>query len=429
MGIISKAIRWFKKSRRAFRLAQTRWMVYSTIEQRIRSHFDYPPAHADKALDTTIRKGLDLFVVAGTKHAGEKALDDGANTIYEWLCSDGKSKKNLELHLRVCHLIESLGGDKESAHNRSTTYEHSFGVPLPRLNFAALSVLHSALKAQFDFNRARKRLTLFGAKELAQLFSIGSVLLLAAGYAHTSFVYNYFGIDPSRFFSIGGYLASSINQLASAVYSLVYFIFVMGAPYAYGSILSSIMAKRIGSAASPGRSLRQYLLYCSLAGVALFLLYKSDLVFFWLALPIAIYIFLGRWVNSLINKRITNTLSAKIQLTLGFFFIAAVILSILFRIEEIAEIKEGNLKETFVVKLEVGDHDSDSDSDTNETHILYTNETHIFLGGNDRYIFLLKKSGGTQIIPLEKVNEMDVFDTRVERAPLWLHRLIRVLRD
>ena len=52
-------------------------------------------------------------------------------------------------------------------------------------------------------------------KDLAMVIPLVSAALICAGYLHTSIVYKHFGIDPTRFFSVGDYLASRLEKTVS----------------------------------------------------------------------------------------------------------------------------------------------------------------------------------------------------------------------
>ncbi|MDA8002809.1 MAG: hypothetical protein MPL62_16120 [Alphaproteobacteria bacterium] len=373
-------------------------MIDSIIDLRIRSQFNYPPPNADKVLDRTIRDGLFFFVTAGInfpgeKSLGEKSLSAEAYAIHKWLCNDAESKEKLGLRLRVFHLMHSLDGAEESLRHINSTYRDSFAAELPPLDVSAVSAAHSALEsdwneAQFNFNRAKKRLTLPGIKELAQVFSVGSVFLLAAGYVHTWFVYDHFGIDANKFFSIGGYLASSINQIVWALYSVVCLVGVVMIRGYRQLQAKNMVTAGLHSAGGLFAYLAEYLLVL----ILLVVFYKKGTLFFWAFLPMAIYVFFEAPVNSLFNKYVENHFSAKIHLAFLFFFIAGVFASIPIRIEKI---KEEKSEEAFVIE---------------SVDRTFTSKEHIFLGGNDRYIFLVKKNGGAQVIPLEKVKNMTLFD-------------------
>ena len=175
-------IGWYKKSQARTRLDEMHQMIDSIIDLRIRSQFNYPPPNADKVLDRTIRDGLFFFVTAGInfpgeKSLGEKSLSAEAYAIHKWLCNDAESKEKLGLRLGVFHLMHSLDGAEEQSASHQL---HLSGFLCSRIAAAGcfcVSAAHSALEsdwneAQFNFNRAKKRLTLPGIKNSRKFFQL-----------------------------------------------------------------------------------------------------------------------------------------------------------------------------------------------------------------------------------------------------------------
>ena len=68
-------------------------------------------------------------------------------------------------------------------------------------------------------------------KELTMVIPLVSAALVCAGYLHTSIVYKHFGIDPTRFFSVGDYFASSLEQIRLVLFALIGYL--AGVVYGY----------------------------------------------------------------------------------------------------------------------------------------------------------------------------------------------------
>ena len=450
-------IGWLKKQRRAFLFREIEWLTASIIELRVRLEFNYPPARVDKVRDRIIRKCVDFFLMNGaafnrtgindqifitvglvsSEDQGSRRIAARNRTtmkIYKWMCTNLQGV--LAYRLEADHLKHSLAGKDEYARSEERDrskrrarsvegiYQASFGMQVPELKVGALSALRSILttdlrKEQLNFYRAGRRFTPSGIQELGQILSVFSALLLVAGYLHTSFLYRSFRIDASKFFSIGDYLATSINQIASTGYS----VFCFGVALAAQLLLRTYHRKKAKNTGIVGfQKLRLFnwfeIIPISAGLLILIVLYERGSALFWILLPVGVFMLFEGWLISLTSKYSRNPLPVQIRVILAFFFVAGVYMSAMLRI---AEIREGNLEEAFFIQ---------------SVDRTFTDREHVFLGGNDRYIFLLQKDEGgkiidSQIIPLAKVKEMNVVDSTPwwVRLASWVHRVWLSLLD
>ncbi|CAJ2377111.1 MAG: hypothetical protein IBGAMO2_580008 [Arenicellales bacterium IbO2] len=412
MKVISKMIGWWKTRRNIRRINKIKILIDLTLYLRIRSQFDYPPARVVQWVDRAVKDGLDFFYLQGLNPKEKNTLDAAANAIYEWLCSDNESKENLALRTRVIHLARILTDSEDGAREIDHFYQSCFGKELKPLEVAELSEMYFDLQSEnrsekLSFIRKISRLIKFETKAIAQAIPVFSVLLLVGGYLHTSLVYHHFGIEANKFFSLGDYLASSLNQVIWAGYAFVGHSAGLVQHYRYSTSADEIAYKEFH-----GWSLFKYWYEnASFVGMlVVFHMFGAHRAF-WLLLPIAFLILSQKWAFSMANKYFQDPFSAYSKLALSFLFIAGVLAS--------AKIETIDIEIEFRAKpfvIEAVDH-------------TYTNEEHLFLGGNDRYIFLVKKDGGNQIIPRERVKNIAVFEWVPEKPFPWPQPLRRFFGD
>ena len=403
MGIISE-LKERREIRRIARLfLKTRDVIDSTLKMRVRSELEYPPVGQNETLDQALIDGLNFFVVQGINPQVENSLSADANKVYEWLCKDSESKNEMGLRTRVLHLRYRMAHNEEAARERASVYRSSFNEELKPLDLADLSDIHYDARSKnqtvkIEFDRLGKRLIKFELKGITQALTIFSALLLVAGYWHTSHVYKHFGIDATQFFSIGDYVASSVAQIQSSLYLLLGMAAALFRRYHRQDVTT------IDTVELRGRAFINYWWDNLLLFAGLLFLFMHLRQQFWLLLPIGIFVATEKWVIAFANKFFEHSYLAYIRIILVSLFLLGVYSSAKVRI---LNIKDERLEKPFVIEA---------------VDRTFTNRDHIFLGGNSRYIFLLKKDflqekkDGTQIIPLEKVKNMAMFERRAEQT-------------
>ena len=410
MGIISKMLNWWRN----YRVLKYSYVIslhtYRILDTRARLRFSLPIPGKDKMVDHSIDDARKFFIVGGDLGVNiEKILSPESIEIYRWLCSDATAKSDRALY------------------RRAMRFER---VAKPtRLNISILRKECRALAKRFRAARralreAKRRLIKFELKD----FSIPSVIFVISGYLYTSIVYGYFGIDVSQFFTLGDYLAGSINQIWFPLFALAVYLVYVILTYQQGlefktefsfdtfrkrkflapwSELPLVVSAVIGifGGFSVGVGI-------GLVSAGLFhFLYTID--GFWYLVPMSCLAF-HVWVARLMKRTFENPFRMTAATMLALLFFVGIVAQ---SVRQIVHIEKGREQATFAIE-------------TVNRASAFTDEKFVFLGGNERYIFLLKKGAEAEIIPLEEIKNMHIFKkTWVQRLASWYHRARLFFRD
>ena len=224
--------------------------------------------------------------------------------------------------------------------------------------------------------------------DLTIVISLLSSALICAGYINVSIVYRNFGIDPTKFFSIGDYLASSLEQIDNALYAIVGYM--AGVIHGYRK---QVMLPKYPEKQSTIRKWWPEIWEFVLGAGILIIAYLqweiiSTIPGIRVLLVISLLLFFQTPVYLLAFKYFQNSLSVSIwSMVLILFFVSMVVGAQTM----VAEIMSDKDDEPFEVVQ--GDK-------------RYTHENYKMIGANSRYMFLWDRKTRVEIVPLTSLDHV-----------------------
>ena len=423
MKVISKMREWWNNYWALRHAYGIRLHIFRIIDARARLHFFLPGRGTDKIVDHNIEDARKSFIFGGESKAEIKEPlpaqlmeNYRAIEIYRWLCSDAKAKSDRALYLRALH-FERTAEDSSLAETSAHLYQDFYQEELQPIDAPMLKEKYSALVTRFrTVQLALVQMINVELKYFAQIAPIPSAVFVIFGYVHTSIVYGHFGINASQFFTLGDYLAGSINQIWIAL--LAIFGYLIAVIYMYRRRIKFVpefpsdFSLKITALKIPSRTffVRQSVVLIFLSAIILFYICESNA--FWYFLPLSL-LFFQDWVARAVSRVFKNPFQMTAVAMLALLFAASIFSQSMGKIENIERNSE---RKFFLVET---------------AEKTFTDEDSVFLGGNQRYIFLLKSDGGAEIIPRENVKKMNIQELKTWRVPFmpWLHRGRLFLRD
>ena len=418
MGFISKMTTWWSirwRNKRALRIMS---LMSSLTNDRTRLQFSLPRHGKDKAVDLSIRHAWKFFTLNGPgAYADAKTeLSDQGFEIYRWFCNDARAKKDGEMFFRHMLLHFHLTKQEKAASFFDFMYRMRYKKApaavrvsaLRKRPFVLLKRLRIASQAHYN---TQIRLLSFEFEHFAQIASVLSVVFVVSGYLYTKIVYGYFGISASRFFALGDYLAGSIDQIGLALVAFsIYLVTVIPLYRARGQFRIEFLFKYFDT--FPLRVIILLSIPFAFVGI-LWLAYMHAWHVFWLLAPLSVFFLFQILVARMVAQVFKNPFHMTAAVMLALIFFASIFLQ---SVKQIVSVETDREQTTFVVQ-------------TNQK--TFTNEEFVFLGGNERYIFLRQEGGGADIIPRENIQNMSMPDLKTWsiRLTLWYQRLPFFWRD
>ena len=213
-----------KLSKRAFMIEH---LVKFLANIRLRSHFKLVHFGDDEHLDAQLIDSIDAFF--GEHDANELTSESDARVAeyVGWLRRDLASNADRETHLRAKHWRTA---DMEAADSVLAQYRLLYGKELEPMQNSDVLGAHNELQKRRkietkSFRKSKLNRIELDVKQITPFLPFVSISFIVAGYWYTSIIYQHFGIDPTQYFSVGDYVASSIEQIQHTLYGLVaYFL-------------------------------------------------------------------------------------------------------------------------------------------------------------------------------------------------------------
>ena len=170
--------------------------------------------------------------------SGNCAESNPESHYFHWLCNDDDSIPLRELEFRISHWYTTSEVDHTDIEQN---FRHVFQSDINPLLNADILKLHRKIRKRKksihrQWNDSRGYKINLRLKDIAMVIPLVSATLVSAGYLYTSIVYKHFGINPTHFFSVGDYLASSLQPIRLVLFSLLGYI----AEFVYGYRRESI---------------------------------------------------------------------------------------------------------------------------------------------------------------------------------------------
>ncbi|MDA8015433.1 MAG: hypothetical protein MPK09_07510 [Gammaproteobacteria bacterium] len=407
MKVISKMIGWWKTRRENRRVEKYFGKMYglinSSVEDRIRGQFSFPKSGEDKVLDLSIKEAQRFFFLKGPNaKKAKEALGKKSIKIYRWLCSDAYTREQHKLELRLWHLHYIAENNEDTAKFMASQHREFYQLALLPLKVSDLPKEHAALKemARSEKERAYPKpeapLLSVELKDLTLPTSWLSVFFVISGYVHTNLVYDHFGVDVSQFFTLGDYLAGSIKQISLALFAITGYLLSVISRYRSGKQFDTTLIFSYFRE-MPLFTLSALSVPCAFL-VFLYFAYVRSWNVFWLFAPLSVIIFFQSLVARKVYQTFKNPFSATATAMVILIFLASIVSQ---SHKRITGIEKGRDQKIFAVETAKNK---------------FTSEEFFFLGGNERYIFLLEKKDGAKvrgaavIIPLVEIEHVDMLD-------------------
>ena len=372
--------------KRAVRIQET---IHQIVYLKIRIEFDLPLPGDDHSIDRKLHHTVSRFFGWHPTSDSQPSEDDNDHHL-RWVRGDESCNSLLNSYFRVSHWLSPADSERSDVEAKFRSTFRSDLVPLENSDIWQTYVnLRSELKSLVRLRRESRAVRLkLRLGQAARFLPWFTSALICAGYLHTSIVYRDFGIEPARFFSVGDYLAASLEQISHAFFALLGYL--SGAIVGYRN--QAMLTKyEIEEYLRKERFERLY--WFALGGGGLLIVY-----FYWdlfVALPfthvllvvcllaathIPLGIIAGRYFQ---NADTAHILSAALVIFFGSMYFAAQI-----RIGEIRNQETG-------VHFELGKGTK-----------TYTHEDYDIIGSNSRYMFIWDRKGGVEVIAMDALDRI-----------------------
>lgn len=376
-----------KLSVRRARKRSVHIQVYAlgVVSTRVRVRFKYPFTGKDKVFDEKLYEILEDFLKSRTS-VSDSEID--REEILKWVESDRESNEARKMYLRVFHWQVLEADEEDKAHAIDSAYQSLYGERLKPVNSIDFRKIKSDFKKKFKdednvFRKSRIKLIELPLKRLTLFLPWVSLLLILTGYVHTHFVYGRFGIDVDQFFSLNDYLASTIKEITSVFFHMV-FVFI--------AAIDLYRNERAWELYKSGRGRIAWLLYALSVFLLFDLFVKGNLRPgpLYGTVSMSAIVVARRPVFYLVRRyfKKSTDISIGLMILIGFFS------GITFRAcSQISEIEQGRPGMEFEIETPTRK---------------FTQENFTFIGGNSRYIFLRTEERGVEIIPVESTARIKI---------------------
>ena len=375
------------------RFSRVQNLIKITSITRLRNQFNLPLMGDDDSLDLQLHEAVyDFFDRNIEKSDLYKKECDYLN----WLLDSPSSKSDREKYFRVtCWLysyikrtknIEKIPSIYNSIYNKNFDRNKKF----EQVDKSEIWKIHREFRNKFRqerriLHKSKVKLIDFSPKDIMEFLPLLSIMFVIAGYFYISFLYSHFNVNTSQFFLISDYLASSVEQIEHALYSLI------------GPALGLLYAFRVGPTISKyehERQRRSYWrdsIFISVAGLIVLIptIFPIIPAFHTSIIPSTILpaiVFTSQAPVFFISSRFFENS----RFVYSFCMAMIIFFSSLYTsaLTEINEIENGRPEMIFEIR---------------SGGQKYTDQNSIFIGSNSRYIFLYNKHKNTQIIPLSQI--------------------------
>ena len=386
---ISSKFRFWRYRRLVRQASATRRDIHVIALSRLRMQFDTPEPGEDESVDEDLIKCvIDFFRWdSGIKRESSESTVDQYNS---WLSQDKDCQFLQKTSYRLSHWFSTSETRRRDIRSAFETLCADEFVPLTAVDVRGLytqirNLAKSTHRLWKDTKAQKIDLRL---RDLVMLIPWISSALICAGYIHNSIVYDHFDIDPTRFFSVGDYLATSLEQIYYALISLIGYIAGVICAYRRRSV-----TRAYDKSTSSRRTAYREFVYSAVYFAPLVVTY-----FYWSAVSLvpAIEMFLTVCLLAssqaplayLSDRYFANSISVYILATVLLLFFGSMFIGAHVKI---AEIKSTNAQQAFEIHTD---------------NRQYTRQNAALIGANAQYVFIWHRLGDVVIIPLTQVNRI-----------------------
>ena len=371
-GLFRRVYSWIIR-----RAINTRDTIFGISFLRLRENYSLPLPGEDEPQDARAKAAVTRFFAWDTEFTPVEHEDDWV----QWLESDADSCANRRLHLQIQHWLRSSTADGPRIVAR---YRQLFDEDIGEIDEGSIVKEHYRLGKELKAIRKRYLKAIawripISVKKLAFAVPAMSVAMALGGYFYTSRVHDHFGVNVSRFFTVGDYLSSAIHAVEAAALAAV----IVGISAAWGAVSALNLTEyaRSKAVAQDKWLLRVILISCVVG------LFRQDQTTWWFALAFCVVSL------PIVDYSLNRIFRRSLALVLCTW--ALVVFSTILYVESNAAIKlieDGQDNQDFRILSQSSE---------------FTSQTYSIIGSSDRYLFLWDRSGNrVHAIPHTKINRM-----------------------
>jgi len=379
-------LRWTVK-----RVVKAQILILSSATIRARMRFGLPLVYDDENLDRDLYEAAHCFFNEGleTQKRNADELSKRGGKIYKWLKDDSTAKTDARVYLEVEHFFATTVDDLDKAEKIYSLYKATHQTELTPLDFSGLEKHISSLRKRVradarEFRNSKAQLLKIKLNHLAAMLSLAPAVLSVSGYIHVSILFGHFGVDASKFFLLGDYLAASVNHIKYTVPAMLGFAW--GTLHGYRRV-SMLTKPEIEHNRRVGK-IEDIMLWSTIVLIVAMYAMSVPVPPLFAAMGV---VFLASTVAPFLARRyFKNPIPA-----LSFLMFIAIFFAFLHvqTKREIARIESWETNGQFQIYT---------------ANQKFTDENYIFLGGSGQYIFLLSRDGQAEIIPRHKINRISM---------------------
>ncbi len=380
-------LRWTVK-----RVTKAQILILSSAGVRARVHFDFPLVYEDENLDRNLYEAAHCFFNEGleTQKRNADELSKQGGEIYKWLKEDNTAKTDARVYLEAEHFFETTVDNLDKAEKIASCYMATHRTKLTPIDLSGLEKRISSLRKRVrvelrEFRNSKAQLLKIKLRDLAAVLPLAAAALSVSGYLHVSILFGHFGIDASKFFLLGDYLAASVNHVKYTAFAMLGF--ALGTLHGYRE-LPMLTKPEVERNRRMGKIQDIILWGAIIGGTAT--MYVMSVPVPPSTVALGVIVLTSTVAPSLARRYFKNPIPVS-----SFIMFIAIFFALL-----VAQTKQE------IAKIEAGETNGQFQVYT--VNQKFTDENHIFLGGSERYIFLLGRDGQAEIIPRQKINRISM---------------------
>ena len=370
--------------------------MYLMSLANLRMAFDLPMPGNDEELDRKLFVSVRNFFDANW-YLDEMAADIEHKKFIEWLSKDPTSRELRNKYFAILHWSSPYEDHRCLIQKLFRQLNDIELIPLSNGDVWKLSTdIRTQWQVTRKYSRESKAQKIdLRLQDLTMIIPWISAALICSGYVYTVIIYKHFGIDPSGFFSVGDYLAASLEQIDHALFALLGY--VLGVIHGYRRQFmfardveekgwlrkwwSEILITGVGWLCL----ISAYLSWDILSSMPV--IHIGTLVVLMMATQTPLYL-IAEWYFK--NSLSVGILSMVIIIFFGSMFVGAKI-----RVSEIASIQNDTPFE-FVY----GDK-------------VFSHESHKVIGTNSRYMFIWDRGAHIEVLTLASLAHISFFNREI----------------
>ena len=385
-------VRRFRKLKNRY-VPDTQGYIYSLHFTRLQAYFALPLIGEDDRKDKSLKAALDRFF-EWNYETKEESEENGDNEFYKWLLEDNQAIADREKYYLLSYWATY---DLNESFEIAERYQEYFKKEIISLDEKSIKRLHSTYKKRCrrevrEFRETKAQRIPLDLESLAPLLKWISLCFVVGGYAYANILYGHFDIPVGQFFSIGDYLATSLEQIRPLVFAIL--CYIAGVIYGYRRdtmITQFEIGQEQRSARIPERITTfacLFILIEHITGWPEYVAGWPERIFPPIALTFAVFWLVHSSIISIAYRYFENALQAGFTLLFLIVFGASLYFNVEHKIEEI---EAGRSETSFKIVVQ---------SRT------FTEDNSTLVGSNSRYFFLKTSQDKVEVFRISQVDHI-----------------------